>query len=287
VHKIHQRLLILLCAFLFCLLLGIGIYGAYIEPSRLEVRHVWVANDELGKILQGKIVLQISDIHLQSISSSETRLFKAIEELQPDFIFLTGDYIKWNGAYERALNFLSKVKAKNGVWAVMGDYDYSNSRKSCLFCHSPGTGKPTERHGITFLRNSLDRINTQTGTLWIGGLDGAKNNVLPDDSRTFFLKGKEPAIVLSHSPLIFDSIDDNQNILVLAGDTHGGQIPLPSWLWKLLGYKKNAKYEQGWYIKGRKKMYVSRGVGTSHIPIRLFRPPEITVFHFSTAHSSR
>jgi predicted MPP superfamily phosphohydrolase len=265
---------------LFCLLFGIGIYGIYVEPSRLEVRHVQVNNDEMGKILQEKVVLQISDVHLRAIGSNETRLLKTIEALRPDFIFLTGDYIRWNGAYERALDFLSKVKAKNGVWAVMGDYDYSNSRKSCLFCHKPGTGKPTERHGVKFLRNSFDRIDTQTGTLWIGGLDGTRDDVLLDNARTFFLKGKEPAIVLSHSPLAFDLIDNNQNVLVLAGDTHGGQIPLPSWLWRLLGYKKNARYEQRWLEKGRNKMYVSRGVGTSHIPIRLLRLPEITVFHF-------
>lgn len=284
--KTYRNLLIFLCTFLSCLILGIGIYGACIEPSRLEVRHEWVNEGKLGEALQGKVALQISDIHLQSIGSSETRLLKAIEELQPDFIFLTGDYIKWNGAYERALDFLSKVKAKNGAWAVMGDYDYSNSRKSCLFCHSPGTGKPTKRHSIKFLRNSFDRIDTQNGMVWIGGLDGVRNDVLPDNLRTFSPKGKEPAILLSHSPLAFDLIDENQNVLVLAGDTHGGQIPLPSLLWRLLGYKKNAKYEQGRYVRGQKKMYVSRGVGTSHFPFRFLRPPEITVFHFATTHSS-
>ena len=70
---------------------------------------------------------------------------------------------------------------------------------------------------------------------------------------------------------------------MLAGDTHGGQIPLPfpSWLLRLIGYEKNASYSQGYFKKGNAKMYVSRGIGTSHIPIRLFRKPEIVVLHFS------
>ena len=95
-------------------------------------------------------------------------------------------------------------------------------------------------------------------------------------------KGKV-AIVLSHSPLAFDLFDQDDYVLIFSGDTHGGQIPLPKWLWQLLGYEKNAKYEQGWFEKGKKKMYVNRGLGTSHFPIRVMRPPEITVFHFQPA----
>jgi predicted MPP superfamily phosphohydrolase len=139
------------------------VYGAYIEPSSSEVHHVWINDHEMGQILKKKVVLQISDIHFRVTGTNETRLLKTIETLQPDLVFLTGDYVRWNGDYEGALDFLAKVKAKDGAWAVMGDYDYSNSRKSCLFCHSPGNGNPTERHGIKFLRNSLDRLDTLAG----------------------------------------------------------------------------------------------------------------------------
>ena len=234
----------------------------------------------MGRMLQKKIILQISDIHLRAADADETKLLKMIEVLQPDFIFLTGDYVKWNGAYEGALDFLAKLKAKDGVWAVMGDYDYSNSRMSCLFCHEPNSGRPTKRHDVKFLRNSLDKINTPSGPIWIAGVDRETEGESFSKESLSFLTGKEPAIILSHSPLNFDLIDDNQNVLILAGDTHGGQIPLPSWLWGLLGYEKNARYEQGWFKKGRKRMYVTRGVGTSHFPIRFLRRPEITVFHF-------
>jgi predicted MPP superfamily phosphohydrolase len=280
VSKASRHIVILLCSFLLCLALGVGIYGVYVEPSRLEVRHVWINDHEMGQMLQKKVVVQISDIHLHTIGSNETRLLKTIDTLQPDLIFLTGDYVRWNGAYEEALDFLAKVKAKDGVWAVMGDYDYSNSRKSCLFCHAPNTGRPTKRHDIKFLRNSPDKIDTPAGPVWIVGLDREADGGSFSEENLSFLKGKVPAIILSHSPLTFDLIGNNQNVLMLSGDTHGGQIPLPSWLWRLMGYEKNARYEQGWFEKGKKKMYVTQGVGTSHFPIRLFRRPEITVFHF-------
>jgi predicted MPP superfamily phosphohydrolase len=259
---------------------GIGIYGAFIEPSRLEIRHIWINDQGMGQALQSKIVLQVSDLHLNEPDNNETELLKTIEALQPDLIFLTGDYVRWNGRYEGALGFLARLKATDGVWAVMGDYDYSNAMKSCLFCHHAGSGKPTAQHRVKFLRNSLEKIVTPKGFLWIGGSDGGRDGISSSEGNISFLKGKEPVILLSHSPLIFDTLNNNQNVLILSGDTHGGQIPLPSWLWKFLGYKKNARYEQGWFEKGKKKMYVSRGVGTSHFPIRLFRRPEITVFHF-------
>jgi predicted MPP superfamily phosphohydrolase len=283
--KSSHCIVISLCSFLLCLVLGIGIYGLYIEPSGLEVRHVWINDHEMGQMLQNKVVLQISDLHLNRIGVNETRLLKTIDALQPDIVFLTGDYVRWNGSYEGALDFLAKVKAKDGIWAVMGDYDYSNSRKSCLFCHSPGSKKPTERHGVKFLRNSLDKIVTPAGPMWIVGIDREADGGSFNEERLSFLMGKVPAIILSHNPLAFDLMDNNQNVLMLAGDTHGGQIPLPSWLWKYFGYEKNAQYEQGWFEKGKKKMYVTRGVGTSHFPIRFFRRPEITVFHFQATKS--
>jgi predicted MPP superfamily phosphohydrolase len=50
-----------------------------------------------------------------------------------------------------------------------------------------------------------------------------------------------------------------------------------------MGYKKTALYCEGIFKNGYKKMFVSRGIGTSHFPIRLFRQPEVVVFHFNAA----
>lgn len=78
--------------------------------------------------------------------------------LKPDFVFVTGDYVTWEAEYDVALSFFSKLEAKVGVWAVMGDYDYSLSRKSCPLCHEPGSGKPTQHHQIRFLKNSFEQV---------------------------------------------------------------------------------------------------------------------------------
>jgi predicted MPP superfamily phosphohydrolase len=256
------------------------IYGVWIEPNQLEVHHVRIQDDYLGKVLGQKVVVQISDLHIGTSGRRERRLLKVLDELKPDIIFLTGDYVQWNGDYGPALDFLSRLQAKTGIWAVMGDYDYSNSRKSCLFCHMEGRWKPDPKRKIRFLRNDIERVSLDNGSFLLGGVDIEAETEAAGVPQLFLPGERAPAILLSHEPLFFDRIRSDRHILMLAGDTHGGQVPLPSWLWKILGYKKNALYSQGLFERGRKKMFVSRGIGTSHIPFRLFRRPEIAVLHF-------
>lgn len=215
--------------------LGLGLYGILIEPYQVEIHHLWIENSPLGKILEGKTAVHLSDLHIGKIGRREQKVLKIVEDLEPDFVFLTGDYVEWRGDYEVALTFLAGLQAKIGTWAVMGDYDYSQSRKSCLFCHEAGSGKPTPRHEVRFLKNSFEQVNLPDGAFWIGGLDRDAELPFSSDRISLPEKVKEPAIILSHSPLAFDLLDEDQDVLILAGDTHGGQIPLPSWVWGILG----------------------------------------------------
>jgi len=262
------------------IILGLAAYGFLLEPNWIEVNHVWIRNPELSRALHGKVAVHLSDLHIGKKGKTEEEILRLLEELKPDLVFLTGDYVKWKGGYEAALTFLSKLEAKIGVWAVMGDYDYSNSRKSCLFCHEPGTGNPTKRHQVKFLRNGIEKGELDGEAFWIGGIDGEGDRDPAIRETVTGWKEKKPTLILSHDPLNFDLLDKDQGVLVLSGDTHGGQIPMPSWIWRLLGYDKNAKYPQGLYEDGRKKMVVSRGVGSSHVPFRFLRRPEVVVIHF-------
>lgn len=261
-------------------ILGIAAYGILVEPNQVEVHDVWVKDPQLEKVLGRKIVVQISDLHMSKMGRREQKVLRILEELEPDFIFLTGDYVPWDGEYEAALTFLSKLKASIGVWAVMGDYDYSRSRMSCLFCHEKGSGKPTIRHSVRFLRNSFERVDLPGGSIWIGGIDEKVKGSYSSERQLLPSNERAPTIILSHNPLTFESLEEDQGVLMLSGDTHGGQIPLPTWLWRILGYEKFMRYRQGLFENGHNKIFVSRGIGTSHIPFRLFCPPEVVVLHF-------
>ncbi len=268
------------CTVIISLFLVFIIYGVRIEPYQLEVHHVRIRDKYLGKVLGQKVVIQLSDLHIGKIGRREQAVLRILGELKPDFIFLTGDYVQWDGDYKAALIFLSHLKATMGIWAVMGDYDYSRSRQSCFFCHEEGTGTPSRRHMVKFLRNTVEQVNLPGGPLFVGGVDVTGEGDLSSPGGSFLQEVKGPAIILSHNPLSFKFLNDSQNVLMLAGDTHGGQIPLPAWLFGILGHEKNARYSQGLFEVRQKKMFVSRGIGTSHLPIRIFRRPEVVILHF-------
>ena len=258
----------------------VAYYGFRVEPHWIEVRHVTVDVQTPFDALRGKTAVHLTDLHIGRMGERETQVLEILADVGPDMIFLTGDYIHWRGDAGAALAFLGSLRAPDGVWAVMGDYDYSDDRQSCLFCHAQGSGAATKAHGVRFLRNSGERVEMGDGPVLVGGVDVQAFREF-DGWRSFLGgDGELPAVLLSHSPLVFDEIDGSQPVLVLAGDTHGGQIPLPGWVWGILGYEKTARYSQGWFEKGRSRMFVSRGVGTSHWSVRLLRRPEVVVLHF-------
>lgn len=269
-----------ICGAGLLLILGLILYSSWIEPNKIEPHHIWIQDRDLAKIFGARVIVQLSDLHIGAFGAREQKTLEILDELKPDIIFLTGDYVAWRGDYEPALEFLSKLKAKIGVWAVMGDYDYSNSRKSCLFCHEKEAGTPTRRHSVRFLRDGLETLNLPEGSVNIAGVDIDKR--WPEDSGLLLRlnSGKIPSIVLSHNPLTFDSFGADSKLLMLAGDTHGGQVPIPAWAFRIFGYEKNAVYNQGVFERNGNRLFVSRGIGTSHLPVRLFRQPEVVVFHF-------
>ena len=247
---INKRGLIFSSIVISILLAGFVIYGIWIEPYRIEIHHIWIHDSKLGTILKNRIIVQLSDLHINKIGKREYNVLRILDDIKPDIIFLTGDYVKWRGDYEEALIFLSRLKANIGIWGVLGDYDYSRSRRSCLFCHEPETGKFTQVHQVHFLRNSQELINLPEGAIRVEGIDIEGNEFSPSETGLLVSRIKGPAIMLSHRPISFDDLDENEDIFLLAGDTHGGQIPLPSLVWKIVGYKKNALYSQGLFREG-------------------------------------
>lgn len=255
------------------------VYGRFIEPDRIQITHIKIEDTALKTALKGRKIVHISDLHFSDFTKKESSLLKTIEQINPDLVFLTGDYITWRGDIQPAMTFFSRIKARIGVYAVLGDYDYSDSRQSCLFCHEKGTGSPTKQHQVQMLQNSVHKILINGNTVSIAGID-----YHTDDTSALEKKlGNSDAdllMVLSHDPFNFDSFEDTRKLFMFSGDTHGGQIRLPGILFRLFGYSKNVVYNYGMFKKGNKTLYVTSGTGTSHIRFRLFCPPEIAVFEF-------
>ena len=258
-------------------------YGFLVEPNLLRVREVTVSNAPLAKALGGKKVALLSDLHL---GEDETFLLKqvleTIDRIKPDLIVLTGDFVTWFGtrqAYLNALKFLSGLEAPLGIYAVMGDADYSSSRYSCWFCHGTWPGLPGNPQ-LVFLRNSRREVSTGSGSFQIIGIDSHSDEGLAEQLFLKKVKDDGAAIIISHSSIPFQQLKQH-GIFMVAGDTHGGQVRLPAFLWKISKRKPDPDHMYGLYQEDGSSLYVTSGVGTSSLPLRIGVPPEITVFRFA------
>ncbi len=218
-------------------------------------------------------VVQLSDLH-RSWCVADWFIGRAVDLAnaeEPDIVALTGDFVTRQASYALSCaEQLKRLKPRLGSFAVPGNHDYWADN---------GTGMPLISEmlagaNIPMLVNKTLKFDSG---LWLVGLDdvwtGAPN---PDLLKTIPLG--EPILTLTHNPNLFNFLDRYEST-VLCGHTHGGQINLPYVSGKILG---KLSYLKGWYA-GKvpaSRLYVSRGLGTVKIPIRVNARPEIAVFDF-------
>lgn len=256
---------------------GVAFYATYSANKTPDVKEVLLSSDKVNKDVK---IVQLSDIHITR-GMSLKRLQKIVERtnaLSADAIVLTGDIIDDNALLlNKYFAELKKLKAKDGVFFVIGNHEYYNGIVFIL--------KKVQEVGLKNLHNSGKSLANKN--VYIGGV--------PDKSAAFInpyfaidikkavknSKDGEYKILLSHNPQIFQ--DENAQLfdLVLSGHTHGGQIFPFNYL-----AKKANTYLAGLYEKNGKNLYVSRGVGYWGPPMRFLAPAEITLIKISPKKSS-
>jgi predicted MPP superfamily phosphohydrolase len=212
---------------------------------------------------------------MRGYGARERRVLARLAEARPGLIAVTGDFTLEGSdpaAIRRFLEDLSRQKPAFGIWAVLGNHDHWNP---------PAAGDAAVRKffsdaGVALLVNEWGRIGKKLDTLTLVGVDdpfsGLDNlgDALRGTQRTPF------AVLLTHSPQMFMKADLTKFDLVLAGHTHGGQVRLPGIgaLWLPAG---SEGYDSGWFYGINAQMYVTRGVGTSILPLRFLCRPEIAL----------
>ena len=268
--RISRRFLILLALFQLLLL-----YAWAVEPNWIEVtRHeAWFKN--LPEEFNGLVVAHLSDLHMRGYGVRERRMLEKLAEAKPSVIAITGDFTREGSdpaAIRTFFKDLQRLKPPFGIWAVLGDYDHWYQ----LAANDEAVRKVFSDAGIALLVNEWGRIGKGFDTMTLVGVDdpftGADNlgNALRGTQRTPF------AILLTHAPQMFMKADLTRFDLVLAGHTHGGQVRLPGIgaLWLPAG---SEGYDSGWFYGINAQMYVTRGIGTSILPVRFLCRPEIAL----------
>lgn len=207
---------------------------------------------------------QISDLHSDSIGKLENELFKILAQEKPDIIAITGDFATPNGKVKGYKQILEKLKAPMGVYFVPGNWEYWQPIEDLE--------QSLKDSNIINLSN---RIKKLAADFYLIGFDDSVEG-RPNIELLLNLPKEATKIALFHSPQFFDSITGKIQ-LALAGHSHGGQIRLPIW-GELATPEGTGKYVQGLYSIQNSHLYVSRGIGTSVIPVRMFCSPELAIF---------
>lgn len=250
------------------------------QNKHLETTHYTYAAEQLGADLEGYRIVQISDLHNAKFGKNNQKLVDRIRECEPDMIVLTGDLVDSNHTnVDRAVQFVDEIVKICPVYYVTGNHEYwlEKSEYDELMDGLIGAGVvilddqvvEISRGDAKFRLVGLDDKSLADGTL--GTLLNNTHNVVHEDSDE-----REFTVVLAHEPQYFARYAGTGVDLVLSGHAHGGQFRLP-FVGGIVAPDQGflPEYTAGEYYMNGTEMIVSRGLGNSVIPVRLFNFPEI------------
>lgn len=271
----------------------IVIYGCCYGWRKFEVKEVSFSHKDVPPAFDGYRIVQISDLHLGTISRYPETIAKAVETInaqQPDLIAFTGDLVNNEAVeLEGIEEILCRLQAKDGVFSVLGNHDYAPYRK--------WPSKREQAENLADLKRREARMGWQlllndNRILYRDGDSIAIVGVENDGKPPFPALGDLPkatrgtegmfCLLLSHDPSHWKRrvLPETDIPLMLAGHTHAmqfrfGNFSPARWFYPEWG---------GMYTCGEQSLYVNQGIGSVMFPFRFGAWPEITVI---TLHSQK
>lgn len=250
---------------------GTFAYGYFNVRHRLEVTRQAIAFPRLPAALDGLTIGFLSDTH-RSATVPHALIDAAVRLLlaeKPDVIVLGGDYVTWRDRafVHEAAEVLAPLTAPHGVFAVLGNHDDDRDMPAAL----------AARH-FTVLRDQRTRLAIRGEPLDLAGIRYWTRKV--EDIAPLLRGAADATILIAHTPSRLTEAAALGVPLLLSGHTHGGQIVLP-----VLGAVAARRYA---VISGVGRLkdttaFVTRGVGTVYLPVRLNCAPEVAVLTLATA----
>ena len=258
----------------------------FIEPFMLETESVTLVAEDLPAGIGQLRIVYVTDIHKGGLFG-EARvkdLVSHINACNPDLVLLGGDYADDSATAIDFFHALPRIHSRYGVYAVMGNHDRTIPESNLTTLRAA-----MQAAGVTPLVNAVSRVRIGVSDICIAGIDDV-NNGHPDlKAVASQVSASDYVIFLSHSPAVIpDALKakDQQGSqgwfdLGLFGHTHGGQIALLGPMLRDDGVPN--EYTAGWLKQNRTDMLISRGVGTTGLPVRLFCAPQIHLITINTA----
>lgn len=269
-----------------CLPAAPAAFGAFIERNQYGVDELDLPVPGLHPDFDGYRIVQVSDLHVSPFLSPRdaARAIDMANELRADLALFTGDLISERGdPLDDAIRELIRLRGADGVLGCMGNHEAYVGCRDYLELK-------TRPLGVNFLRRKSTQIRRGQGTLNIAGIDYERNS----RRRENYLSGAERMVVpgvanilLSHNPDVFPTAVQRGFQAVLSGHTHGGQINVEILHQNVNPARFRTPFTSGLYrldASGQTaSCYVSNGIGTIGMPIRLGAPPEIALLRLRRA----
>lgn len=220
---------------------------------------------DISKSEKDKIkIIQISDLHFDQLKYFHKSIAKKINSIKPDLIFITGDSVDKTEKIKPLNEFLELIDNSIKKYAITGNWEYWGN------VNLTELKRIYSKNNCELLINENRTVSLKNREISIIGIDDFVGGHADFRKAVENLKETETNIVLSHCPEHRDIITKqkgNINIdLVLSGHTHGGQITFLG----IVPFKPrgSGEYLKGWYKESEPKMYISKGIGTSMLPVR-------------------
>lgn len=261
--------------------LGSIIFCIY-ENNSIVITKSNFSSKKITSDFDGFTIAQISDLHNKSFGNDQAKILNKLKSISPDIIVVTGDLIdrrKYN--LDIAMTFISGAVKIAPVYYVSGNHEAWSG-------NFPLIKKNLEEAGVNILDDIAVELTKGKTSINIVGLsdpdfltsdyiEGTNTSKTIEQLKQWSM-GKNFKILLSHRPELFDLYSENSMDLVFTGHAHGGQIRIP-FIGGLIAPDQGIfpKYSSGSYSKDSTTMFVSRGLGNSIFPVRVFNRPEIVV----------
>ncbi len=256
---------------------GLGLIildSVWFEKYFIETNEFLIGNSTNDKF--DLKIIQISDLHIHSLNKQLKKLTKKINNYKPDLIVITGDSVDSKDNCKILNQFLNRLDNSTKKFAILGNWEYWGRID-------------VEELKLTYALNNCELLINQSRqlqinnkTITITGVDDYLAGNADIDLALKEFNKSDYHIILNHCPQYSDVILEKlrnkiEFNFILSGHTHGGQV-------NLFGYapftpQGSGKYLKGWY--NNNKLYVSKGIGTSILPIRFLSRAEIAVFNLS------
>lgn len=278
--KSKSKNIIKILFFIIFILIIILLYSRFIGTKGLKVKEYKIVNENFTDNFYGLKIVHITDLHYGNTTNNSDlkKIVDKVNLIKPDIIVFTGDLLDKdlnNEELEEFKDILNNMKSNIKKYAVNGNHDENFS-------------EILKETGFTDLNNNYDSLyNSNNSVILFSGIntnddinDAIKNinNFLSDEQNTNNIIYK---IMLMHEPDKILDFDYNNYDLILAGHSHNGQITIP-----FIGslYKPNGskKYYKDYYELEGTKLYISGGIGTSTLKLRLFNKPSINLYRLTS-----